>query len=151
VDSVPDFSLDRDSKKDRKRRYEWVSPYAYVRDPEARAKIAQLEARLAEQIQRRAVIEGEARSKQVVAEIPETPTSSNAVTTIPTAPSARAFPQGQSPATAAAAAAAVAAAAAAAVTAAAAASSTAVVVDPVSGEDILVNRKKRHYRRYSKK
>eukprot|EP00727_Mastigamoeba_balamuthi_P012281 m51a1_g7676 hypothetical protein (734) ;mRNA; f:521244-524609 len=44
-------------KDNRKRRYEWLSPYAYVRDPDARAKIAQLEAKLAEEVSKRARME----------------------------------------------------------------------------------------------
>lgn len=51
-------------QRDRKRRYEWLSPYAYVKDPDARARIAELEGRLVEETQRRKVIEEEIRSKQ---------------------------------------------------------------------------------------
>lgn len=60
----PSSSSTGTHQRDRKRRYEWLSPYAYVKDPDARARIAELEGRLVEETQRRKVIEEEIRSKQ---------------------------------------------------------------------------------------
>lgn len=47
-----------------KRRYEWLTPYTYVKDPDAKARIAELEVKLAMETQRRMVIEEEFWSKQ---------------------------------------------------------------------------------------
>ena len=51
-------------RDNRKRRYEWLSPYAYVRDPDTRAKIAELENKLAVEMQKRTAIEEELRTKK---------------------------------------------------------------------------------------